>query len=499
MIASVERDPKTLAQRFVEGGVDVASSLAVRAILNKTLRSAIFRRAERRVIQRIDERINPRWPAQVRKDQADMVRAMFASADRALERNQVSRKVLKRMLKTLLANLALGLDEQAQRAVEQFAQRHDGQPAPLFLVISPTKACNLRCIGCYADSDDKKVQLEWDVVDRIITEAKQLWGIRFITISGGEPLTYRSQGKHMVELFEKHDDCFFLMYTNGCLIDRQTAERLADAGNVTPAISVEGFEARTDERRGRGVFKRILAGMANLREAGVPFGISVTATRHNAEEILSDEFIEFFFEQQQAVFGWIFQYMPIGRGYTTGLLVTPEQRLWMWKRTWQIIRERKIMLADFWNCGTVSSGCIAAGDAYFYIDWHGKIMPCVFVPYSAANIHDIYARGGTLDDIYDLPYFKAIRRWQWDYATGKDRDGRCGNWILPCPLRDHYHAGRSLIDQYQPEPEDRSAAEALSDETYRQRMLAYDEDLKRLFDPIWEQEYLESQVAQEVK
>jgi hypothetical protein len=39
-------------------------------------------------------------------------------------------------------------------------------------------------------------------------------------------------------------------------------------------------------------------------------------------------------------------------------------------------------------------------------------MPCVFVPYSPINIIEVYKRGGTLEEIYDVPYFQAIRQWQ---------------------------------------------------------------------------------------
>jgi MoaA/NifB/PqqE/SkfB family radical SAM enzyme len=435
------------------------------------------------------------WPApdKVVEDQVDMLRAMFASAERALDRGQVSPRALRGLLRAFLANVVLGHDDSARRAAQRFAERHGGQPAPSFLVISPTNACNLRCAGCYASSGPTRERLEWDILDRIVTEAKEEWGVRFFTISGGEPLMYRSQGRHLLDLIARHRECFFQMYTNGCFIDEQTAGRMAEAGNLIPAISVEGLEARTDARRGAGVFQQILKGMANLRRAGVPFGISTTPTRHNAEEVLSDDFLDFFFEKQQAIFGWLFQYMPIGRGFSVDLQVTPQQRLWMWRRTWQIIRERKIMLADFWNCGTVSNGCIAAGKGYLYIDWSGKVMPCVFVPYAAANVNDLYARGGKLDDLYDLPYFRAIRHWQRDYAFGRDsegRYGRYGNWLLPCSLRDNYAMGRRLIEEHQPEPEDSAAAEALRDDNYRARMLAYNEQLRQLFDPIWEREYL---------
>jgi len=490
MVSVKESDPKSFVEHVLESGIDVASSVVEKALLSNAFRGPLLRKIEKYVLASVKSGFDQRWPARAHQDQVDMIRAMFASAERALARRQVSRKALHRLVKALLMNTALRRDEQAVEAVRRFKERHGSRSAPRFLVIGPNKTCNLHCIGCYASSERSDERLEWDVFDRIITEAKQMWGIRFFTITGGEPLMYRSQGKDLLDMVEKHNDCFFQMYTNGTLITPRMAERMADVGSLVPAISVEGLEERTDKRRGKGVFRRILSAMENLRRAGVPFGISLTPTRENAEEIFSDEFIEFFFEEQQAVFGWLFQYMPIGRGYTLDLVVTPEQRLWMWERTWQIVRERKIMFADFWNCGTVSCGCMAGGDAYLYIDWNGKVMPCVFVPYSPANIYDVYNSGGTLDDLYDLPYFKAIRRWQWDYAIGKEGDGRRGNWLLPCLLRDHYAVGRALIDKYRPEPEDEPAAEALRDESYRARMLEYDENLRKLFDPVWEEEYL---------
>ena len=61
----------------------------------------------------------------------------------------------------------------------------------------------------------------------------------------------------------KHPDVFFLMYTNGTLINETVANRLAALGNVTPAISVEGWQERTDERRGA-VADTILAEMPDV-------------------------------------------------------------------------------------------------------------------------------------------------------------------------------------------------------------------------------------------
>ncbi len=332
-------------------------------------------------------------------------------------------------------------------------------------------------------------------MDRIITEAQELWGVGFVVISGGEPLAYCSQGKGVLDAAAKHPDILFLMYTNGTLIDEEMAVRMAELGNITPAISVEGWEEHTDARRGKGVFQCVLRSMANLRQAGVAFGISLTATRGNCEEILSDEFLDFFFEEQGAFYGWLFQYMPIGRGFTLDLLPTPEQRAWMWQRTWQVIREKEYFLPDFWNLGTCTDGCISAGrqkEGYLYFDWDGKVMPCVFVPYSPTNVKDVYAQGGTLNDILEEPFFKAIREWQDAYGYAAIRPEECKNWTMPCPIRDHHADFRRILEATEPDPEDKAALQAMVDPAYRDGLIRYDEAVARLMDPIWEREYLGS-------
>jgi MoaA/NifB/PqqE/SkfB family radical SAM enzyme len=76
-------------------------------------------------------------------------------------------------------------------------------------VVSPTKACNLRCVGCYADSGTDREKLDWQVFDRILSEVKDLWGKQAVVISGGEPFAYRSNGKNLLDMIERHPDIFF--------------------------------------------------------------------------------------------------------------------------------------------------------------------------------------------------------------------------------------------------------------------------------------------------
>ena len=434
------------------------------------------------------------YPPGVLEDRACMGQAILHTAERLLAYDPAP-AVRRAAFRILVQRILLeGVD---RRAAERFRTARGTYP-PGFLTISPGKACNLQCIGCYADAGPNSEKLDWFTFDRVLEEAEALWGVPFIVISGGEPLAYRSERKGILDAAEKHHDVFFLMYTNGTLIDDRLAARMAEIGNLTPALSVEGWRERTDARRGAGVFDKVVAAMGRLRAAGVPFGVSLTATRENAEEILSDDFIDFFFEEQGALYGWIFHYMPIGRRFTLDLMPTPEQRLWMWRRSWQIIRERRIFLADFWNHGTLSDGCISAGRSsgggYMYIDWNGAVSPCVFVPYSPVNVKEIYARGGTLNDIWGEPFFDGLRAWQERY---RHDNGKHGNWLMPCPIRDHHREFRRLLAQFEPEPTDHNAREALLDESYAQGMADYDERYRALSDPIWKQRYLRLQSEDE--
>ena len=447
----------------------VGLSIAEKWFLNNTLK-------------RKKSRIN--FPPGVVDDRSSMGMAIFNSVKRALNDYKLSDATLDKVINILLKDIFLQKELRVKKSIE-FRKKH-GFNTPGFLVISPSKACNLRCKGCYADSDENVQTLGWDLVDKIVSDARELWGTQFIVISGGEPMAYRSQGKTILDLVENNPDTFFMMYTNGTLIDDEAVERMAKLGNIIPAISLEGWREKTDARRGEGVFDRVMAAMDRLFHAGVLYGVSLTATRHNAEEILSDSFIEFLFEEKHAVIGWIFQYMPIGRSFTLDLMPTPEQRLEMWRQSWKLVRDKKVFLADFWNHGTIVDGCLSAGGhdngGYFYIEWNGNVTPCVFVPYSPVNVKDIYSNNGNLNDIYNHPFFADIRNWQ--------KNGTDGNLLMPCLIRDHNDDLRQLIRKHEANPIDKSAEAALIDGDYALGMDQYARAYHELADKVWEKQYL---------
>lgn len=474
------------------------------AVLNLTLgflshdrfRAFLIEKAERKLWKSIVEE-NREGVRAAQELKYAFVRNLLRTTDRHLRQGIMSQHVFQQMVKVFAKNVFI--EDISERDIRRGEQTEAVFPS--YLVLSPTQLCNLRCPGCYASSGShSQTSLPWKIVHRIIKEKEEFWHSRFNVISGGEPFLWKSEGKGIVDLAREFEDHFFMVYTNGTLIDLNMAKELAEVGNLTPCVSVEGFEEKTDQRRGRGVFKKIMEAFRFLRETGVPFGISVEATKENWDEVTSKEFLHFYFDEQGVFYGWLFQYMPIGRNYSFEEMVTPEQRLEMFRRNVWAIKEGGYNYIDFWNQGVMTDGCLAAGrnGGYLYIDWNGNVMPCVFIPYYVDNIYRVYERGGTLNDVLYSPFFKEIRKWQSQYAYGKPPHEQ-ENLILPCPIRDHHKDLYEILKNCSTiEPSDHSAKEIKEDPVYHERLIHYDKLLQKVINPVWEKEYREDRLSKHI-
>ena len=341
---------------------------------------------------------------------------------------------------------------------------------PATIVISPTTRCNLGCIGCYAGDYSKKNDLPIELVDKVITEAKEL-GTNFFTISGGEPFVR----KDMLDIYKKHSDAAFMSYTNGTLIDKDMILKLQELGNLAPAISIEGLEEETDHRRGKGVWKKIMQTMDNLREAGVIFGFSATPTKYNTEVIYSDELMKLLTDKG-CTFGWYFTYIPIGSKPNVDLMQTPEQRLYGWRRVNYLRNKYPVFIGDFWNDGMHVGGCIAGGGNYFHINAKGDIEPCVFTHFATHNI-----RNSSLLEAINSPLFKAIRNRQ-PYSK---------NLMMPCMIIDHPEVLREICKECRPYPTHENAETILTE--CREHLDKYSKEYEKLSKPFWEKVYVKKE------
>jgi len=300
--------------------------------------------------------------------------------------------------------------------------KKEGFNVPWFLLIDPTERCNYQCFGCWAGAYGR-IDMSFETFDRVLTEAKEL-GIYFIVVSGGEPTLYPK----LFEVFKKHNDMAFMLYTNGSIIDDKYAEKLAKVGNVVPCFSVEGFKENTDARRGEGAWDKVMKAMDSLKKAGVPFGYSITETRNNIDEVLSDEFVDYMIGKGAKI-AWYFQYIPTGKDSDVHLMITPEQRLNSYNRIHYFRSNKPLFVADFWNDGPYTGGCIAGARRYLHITADGGIEPCAFIHLSQGNVKDM-----SLREVFKLPFFREIQKLQ-PYSD---------NLLAPCMIVDHPDVMRKI-------------------------------------------------------
>lgn len=314
---------------------------------------------------------------------------------------------------------------------------------PWAVLMDPTSACNLHCTGCWAAEYGHNLNLSYDELDSIIRQGKEL-GTHVYIYTGGEPLVRK---RDLIHLCEAHPDCAFLSFTNGTLIDEEFCQEIIRVKNFVPAISVEGFEAATDGRRGEGTFGKVTRAFELLREHGLPFGVSCCYTRANADSIATEEFFDWMIGQG-VLFAWIFTYFPVGADAPTDLMVTPGQREHLYRFVRQMRQKKPLFTLDFQNDGEFVGGCIAGGRRYLHINAAGDVEPCVFAHYANANI-----RESSLLDALKSPLFMA-------YHDGQPFND---NLLRPCPILENQDALAEMVERTGARSTDLQAKESARD------------------------------------
>ena len=330
------------------------------------------------------------------------------------------------ILKTIFQNFGLNASLYGSPIQEENKKKY-GCNIPWAMLIDPTSACNLQCTGCWAAEYGDKLNMSYEQLDDIIKQGKAL-GTYVYLYSGGEPLVRK---KDIIRLCDAHPDCQFAAFTNGTLIDEAFADEMLRVKNFIPAISVEGFEGETDFRRGEGTFAKTVEGMSILKEKKLPFGISSCYTSKNVETIGSEEYFDQMIEWG-AKFCWFFTYMPVGKEAVPELMVSAEQRAFMYEQVRKFRDTKPLFTLDFWNDGEYAEGCIAGGKRYLHINANGDIEPCAFIHYSDSNIAD-----KTILEALQSPLFMA-------YHDGQPFNN---NHLRPCPLLDNPNSLVEMIEK----------------------------------------------------
>ena len=303
-----------------------------------------------------------------------------------------------------------------------------GLDSPICLTWELTYACNLQCIHCLSASGRRDPgELDTAQALALIDEFAAM-KVFYVNIGGGEPLIRRDFFP-IVE-YAVSNGVGVKFSTNGALLDRWAAERLAALDYVDVQISLDGLtEEVNDAVRGAGSYRKARRAMQHLADAGVTdFKISAVATRRNYGQL--DSYLALADDMKAQL--RITRLRPSGRGIRSWhrLRLTQEQQrgLYSW-----LLEHPEVLTGDsFFHLSAYGEqlpglGMCGAGKVVCLIDPIGDVYACPF------TIHEEF-RAGTVKPPSSFarvwagsPLFEEIRAPR----TG----GVCGGCFAYCACR----------------------------------------------------------------
>lgn len=161
---------------------------------------------------------------------------------------------------------------------------------PVLSEVAVTYRCNLRCRFCYAgcnrtanpigSSEEMTPGQVKTILRKIFLQAK----VPSVSFTGGEPTLLPELPKWID--YARNLGMRVNLITNGILVNRKLAKKLAAAGLNSAQVSLEGVRAETHDRIVglEGAFTKTAAAVKHLKEAGILTHTNTTITRDNLME-----------------------------------------------------------------------------------------------------------------------------------------------------------------------------------------------------------------------
>ena len=315
----------------------------------------------------------------------------------------------------LAAFMLRSMRHQARAAALRTSWEKLGTHVPPFLIVSVTNRCNLGCKGCYsaAQHRPKEGELTEARFRRLLEECTEL-GVSFALLAGGEPLVR----PEILQVAKSFPHILFPVFTNGVLIDDAVLDLISSSRNLIPIVSLEGDGLTTDERRGEGVYARILSSMAAMRPRGIFSGLSITVTRANLSQVTSPAFVKELVDKGSRLFFYV-EYVAADEA-SGELALSQDDRLALNLSLAALRRSHPAVFIAFPGDEAEVGGCLAAGRGFVHISARGEVEPCPFTPWSDTNLSNT-----SLRDALASPLLATIRD---HHEELKETSGGCALW-----------------------------------------------------------------------
>ncbi|MDI6906789.1 MAG: radical SAM protein [Thermoanaerobacterales bacterium] len=341
------------------------------------------------------------------------------------------------------------------------------------VVWNSTRACNLRCLHCYANATAGPAAEEMDTeTARRFIDGLAAFGVPVLLFSGGEPLMRRDFFD--LAAYAREKGIRPVVSTNGTLITRETAWALKQTGVGYVGISLDGMEPTNDRLRGlAGAFSAALEGIRHCVVVGQRVGLRFTITRENYRDL---DAIFDLIEAEEINRACFYHLVYSGRGSRLrDLDLAPEEKRaaieLIWARTADMLArglQKEILTVDnhadavyiylkmkrsdperaerIWEWLAASRGN-RSGIAIGAVDWRGDVHP------------DQFTMNHTLGNVRERPFGEIwTDRTNPILAGLKDRrgllKGRCAacRWLAICNGNFRVRAEAATGDFWAPDP-----------------------------------------------
>jgi radical SAM protein with 4Fe4S-binding SPASM domain len=286
------------------------------------------------------------------------------------------------------------------------------KPRSIHLQWHLTEACNLRCKHCYCDFDNRDELGTAEVIKILSDFNEQIkkWNLLpsqvRVSFTGGEPLLKKGLFE-ILEHCQKINNFKYGILTNGMLLNQENLVKLKHLGVGYLQVSLEGMEKANDAIRGAGTFRKIVAAIKLVKQAGIGVSLSMTINKSNVGDV--PKMIDLAKDLNVSL--GLRRFVPIGSGKEMKKeILSPSET----KDLWHYIMERR----RDWRL--ISIGCedgmlvqalpdyipeeCSAGYSSFAVLPNGDVYPCRRLPIRAGNLKD-----NSFNEIYYSRIFSDLR------------------------------------------------------------------------------------------
>lgn len=195
---------------------------------------------------------------------------------------------------------------------------------PLYATWDITNYCNLNCIFCSASAKCHKGLINEPNAEKI-AEKIISWGIKYVSIRGGEPMIVKQISK-VIKLLS-NSGIFVEIVSNGTGFNKEFFDSISECNKklIRIKISLDSpNEDKNDKIRGKGSYHNAITSMENCKRYGWNYRVQMVVVNSNKDQIT--DMYNLVQSKGATSFG-IYLVLPFGRGNKIDKVIIDESIL----------------------------------------------------------------------------------------------------------------------------------------------------------------------------